>query len=141
MDNRELLELISKIRLGLESFRDQLDSRGAYQNFYQFPKGCCGDTTMIVNHILVNKGFSNIQQVTAKKAKTHDSHAWTLLNDICIDLTADQFKGFEGNSILFTNEDNYPLNKIYPIQTTSLWPLDRDYLFDILRYLENHNYI
>ncbi|WP_173910204.1 hypothetical protein [Acinetobacter sp. Marseille-Q1618] len=141
MDNKELLDLVSKIRLGLESFRDQLDSRGIYQNFYKFPEGCCGDTTMIVNHILVNKGFSNVQQVTAQKDTTHESHAWTLLNDICIDLTADQFDGFEGNSILFTTEDNYPLNKIYPRQSTSLWPLDREYLFNILNYLENHNHI
>lgn len=141
MDNRELLELISKIRLGLESFRDQLDSMGIYQNFYNFPEGCCGDTTMIVNHILMNKGFVNVQQVTAQKAKTHESHAWTLVNDICRDLTADQFDNFKSRAIILTSKENYPLNKIYPIQTISLWPLDRHYLFDILGYLEKHNYI
>ncbi|GAA5557841.1 hypothetical protein Asch01_02588 [Acinetobacter schindleri] len=96
---------------------------------------------MIVNHILLNKGFSNVQQVTAKKAKTHDSHAWTLINDLCIDLTADQFEGLEENSIFFVKKDNYPLNKIYPRQSVHLWPLDRDYLFNIVSYLENHNYI
>ena len=100
MNSRELFELVSKIRLGLESFRDQLDSRGIYQNFYNFPQGCCGDTTMIVNHILLNKGLSNIYQVTAQKAKINDSHAWTLIDDLCIDLTADQFEGFEGNTII-----------------------------------------
>lgn len=96
---------------------------------------------MIVNHILLNKVFSNVQQVTAQKAKIHDSHASTLINDLCIDLTADRFEGLEGNSILFVNKDNYPLNKIYPRQSTHLWPLDRDYLFNIVSYLENHNYI
>jgi hypothetical protein len=39
MDNKELFELICKIRLGLESFRDQLDSRGVYKNFNQFLTG------------------------------------------------------------------------------------------------------
>jgi hypothetical protein len=44
---------------------------------------------MILKHILLNKGFSNVQQVSAQKVKTHEAHAGTLINDLSIDLTAD----------------------------------------------------
>lgn len=141
MDIHDLLKLSQKIRLGLESFKNTLDSRGNYQNFYRFPFGCCGDTTMIVNHILSNKGYGKACYISARKERSHTSHAWTLIEDYCIDLTADQFDGYKENSVIVVPKNEYPLNKIYPVQKESFWPLDNQYLIDIYDYLVFNGYI
>lgn len=56
--------------------------------FENFPDGCCGDTCHLFAKYLISKGYE-VNYVWGWKGK--QSHAWLELNDLIIDLTADQF--------------------------------------------------
>lgn len=62
-----------------------------------FPRGSCGDASLLLAKHLQNQGIWPLTYVCGEmtideKGKFH-SHAWLEIEDIIIDITADQFEG------------------------------------------------
>lgn len=54
-----------------------------------FPNGSCGDASLLLGKYLLNNGYSNVRYIAGWKATK--SHAWLLVDDFIVDITADQF--------------------------------------------------
>lgn len=57
--------------------------------FRNFPKGCCGDTCLLLIRFLHDNGYKNLQYVAGWNKD--QSHAWIKYANIYLDITADQF--------------------------------------------------
>ena len=55
-----------------------------------FPVGSCGDASLLLAKFLQEKGYSGITYVCGWKNR--QSHAWLEVDDVVIDITADQFR-------------------------------------------------
>lgn len=63
--------------------------------FRRFPKGCCGDASVLLGHYLLENGIETDYVCgTYYGDDTFDrqSHAWLQINGIVIDVTGDQFQ-------------------------------------------------
>ncbi|MES2636912.1 MAG: hypothetical protein V4605_06255 [Pseudomonadota bacterium] len=80
-DMRRCLESLPKSELGI-----------AMGNF---PKGACGDTSLLLGAYLSECGFPNFNYIFGERGSQLDSswtsHAWLAHNDLIVDITADQF--------------------------------------------------
>ena len=60
-----------------------------------FPKGACGDGSLLLGAFLVDSGFSGFEYVSAERGshenETWASHGWLAKGDLVVDITADQF--------------------------------------------------
>lgn len=65
------------------------------QPMSHFPRGSCGDASLLLGAYLVDQGFNGFEYVCGErgiKAKnTWTSHAWLALGELVVDITADQF--------------------------------------------------
>ncbi|GED72596.1 hypothetical protein BRE01_62980 [Brevibacillus reuszeri] len=68
--------------------------------FERFPRGCCGDTSTLFSKFLQSKGIET-HYVWGMWGEY--SHAWLELDDILIDLTADQFDGVTEEVMVTSN--------------------------------------
>lgn len=76
---------------------DELPSSSFFESF---PRGCCGDTSHLFAKYLASKG---IESYYVWGLKGNQSHAWLEVDDIIIDLTADQFVEVSEEVIVTTN--------------------------------------
>jgi hypothetical protein len=58
-------------------------------NLRDFPKGCCQIVSAMLMKYLMDNGYMNIKYVYGEKGVL--THTWLQINDIIIDITADQF--------------------------------------------------
>ncbi|MCG8016212.1 MAG: hypothetical protein JAY97_08355 [Candidatus Thiodiazotropha sp. 'RUGA'] len=72
--------------------------------FKAFPRGSCGNASLLLGNWLTRCGFKNIQVVLAKKEEG-PSHSWLIVGGYIVDITADQFEE-QGYGL-------YPLNSEY----------------------------
>lgn len=70
-------------------------------SFCNFPRGACGDTSILLGEFLSDHGYGPCDYVSG--IRDHQSHAWLELNKMIIDITADQFDEKESKVIL-TND-------------------------------------
>lgn len=121
----ELLE-IKKIATDFRNVLDCLNADGRLQEssrFYylglnRFPVGACGDVTyLFVKYLYEIKG---VKAKSLVARLTHESnHSWASIDNIYIDLTADQFNSTENTyeSVIVCSESEYPLrSQIYDIR-------------------------
>ncbi|GEM_PF-1802329 len=121
----ELLE-IKKIATDFRNVLDflnadgrlQKSSRPYYLNLKEFPSGACGDVTyLFVKYLYETKG---VRAKSLFARLTHDSnHSWASIDNIYIDLTADQFNSAENTyePVIVCSEREYPLrSQIYDIR-------------------------
>jgi hypothetical protein len=74
-----------------------------------FPEGCCDDASILLAEFLEENGYTNINLIhgsnggTQKELKSHD---WLLVNNIIVDITADQFdwKGYINEPVIIEKE-------------------------------------
>lgn len=81
--------------------------------FGKFPKGCCGDMSIILATHLKSVGFELADYICGRHHEDGRSHAWLRLDGVCIDITADQFDFASFPKVIVEYEDNYPLKKIF----------------------------
>jgi hypothetical protein len=79
-----IINLANKFRAALEKRKSDLPV-----NFWNFPRGSCGDTSLFLGKYLKENGFGPIDYVAGMRGT--QSHAWLELNSFIIDITADQF--------------------------------------------------
>lgn len=69
--------------------------------FKDFPRGCCQDVSLILALYLHKKGFGIAEVVSGWRG--NKSHAWLELDDMIIDITADQFDDVNERVLVTTN--------------------------------------
>jgi hypothetical protein len=62
-------------------------------SFEHFPRGCCGDTALLLGRFLCDHGAGDVQYVlgTRRLGDSWSSHAWLVVDGLIVDITADQF--------------------------------------------------
>jgi hypothetical protein len=104
MDEIAQIHLIaSKVRTLLEAY--PLEKRPI--GMQTFPQGACGDSSLILGSILYEMGFTSIKYICGTRGSHDDStwrtHAWIRLDDLVIDITADQFEDVSDPVIVTKN--------------------------------------
>lgn len=73
-------------------------------NFEHFPKGACGDATILLGEYLYQLGFGEFHYILGYDA-SGASHAWLQKDKLIVDITADQFEGLFQSVIVTTNSE------------------------------------
>ncbi|WP_404351689.1 hypothetical protein LG324_03010 [Phycicoccus jejuensis] len=68
-----------------------------------FPKGACGDTCEMLADFLRSRSLGDPTYVTGLSEDHARSHAWLEIDDLIIDITADQFGDVEEQVIVTTD--------------------------------------
>ena len=58
--------------------------------FRDFPRGCCGNVSLFFANRLTCLGVEGVKVIQGEKGDS--SHSWVVVNDLIIDITADQFE-------------------------------------------------
>ena len=88
---------IEKTREAATDFRNAIEicapSLGI--SFKSFPRGSCGDAAPLLGTYLIEQGLCEFQYMLGDYGKRTDinwsSHAWLQLDNLVVDITADQF--------------------------------------------------
>ena len=91
----EISELVTKFRTALENM-NSVDFTGTSLSVSKFPNACCDDASLLLASYLADNGYPNINLIRGSdggKDGEFRSHVWLKLDDINIDITADQFNG------------------------------------------------
>lgn len=91
-DPEEIYRLAFRLRSAIESTpTDCLPI-----TFSSFPRGACGDTSLILGAYLADNGFHDFVYVIGERgsqdAGTWSAHAWLEADGLVADITADQFQ-------------------------------------------------
>ena len=93
------MEEIIRIATEFRKAIDRAKKEGCFKNdfsFQEFPRGCCGDTSVLLAHHLLIKGVQTDYVCGNYYGNPEDgfqSHAWLkLTNGTIIDVTGDQFR-------------------------------------------------
>jgi hypothetical protein len=117
---------IKDIALNFRSALNSLKADGELANFYglkNFPTGACGDISDLFIIYMQQEYSLNLEYWTGY-FEDERSHAWTILNDTCIDLTADQFNSVLGeySEVIVCDRQDYPLNNLLIRQNKGVGP-------------------
>lgn len=92
----------SKIEALAIQFRAAIDTAktvGEFDSdflFSRFPRGCCGDATVLLGQFLLENGIKSYYVCGNRYFDDYEegtqSHAWLLVKDLIVDITGDQFK-------------------------------------------------
>ncbi|MFB0711461.1 hypothetical protein ACEU59_09840 [Buttiauxella noackiae] len=118
MINENVFLLCQNVRSALENSSKSDHSCRCSLGIADFPHGCCGDTSEILQWLLNEKlgietvycsGIYYSDEVKESEVSSGSSHAWLELNDTIIDITADQFndRGFSHPDVMVSD------NKIF----------------------------
>ena len=93
---RDLVVCLARdVRAFFEAERDRLGIP-----FDRFPRGSCGDASLLLALVYVNRG---IGAACLAGLRSGHSHAWVEIGDLIVDITADQFD--EGHSAVTITRD------------------------------------
>lgn len=102
------IDQVLGIALDVRQAFDRLDVTD-YPYFWggKFPRGTCGDVTLILGAHLTNLGFSGFFYASgerrSRKENTWVTHAWLKREELDVDITADQFHDSPGAVIVATS--------------------------------------
>ncbi|MFX2256837.1 MULTISPECIES: hypothetical protein [Acinetobacter] len=107
---------IKEIALNFRNALDSLKIDGVLDNFYgfrNFPTGACGGVSDLFI-IYIRQEYNINLEYWIGCFKDNRSHAWVMLNNTCIDLTADQFNSVFGeyDKVIVCDRQEYPLNNL-----------------------------
>lgn len=77
--------------------------------FEDFPRGACGDASLLLAMYLHECGLGPFDYVCGERRDGEDdfqSHAWLQKGDVIVDITADQFDGAPG-AVIVTRSENF----------------------------------
>jgi hypothetical protein len=97
----QLRALALKFRAGIE----QCDRRSLPVTFEDFPRGACGDASLLLGKYLHAEGFGIFQYVCGIRRRSHQKHehAWLRQGEVIIDITANQFPEIDQPIIVTTD--------------------------------------
>lgn len=85
---KDIKQLVGQFRDAIDAAREAGEFQKDY-SFYNFPRGCCGDTCDLLAAFLLAHGITTYYVWGIYKGQTH---AWLLTgNHTIIDITGDQF--------------------------------------------------
>ena len=91
-DPDEIYRFAFRLRTAIES----VPANWLPITFSSFPRGACGDASLILGAYLVDNGFHEFVYVVGERgahdAGTWSSHAWLEAGSLVADITADQFQ-------------------------------------------------
>lgn len=92
----ELDELVIGFRRAIERAKDN-GEQGEF--FRKFPTGQCGHSSDMLTQYLIDNGVKNVDYVCGTYYSDNpddpdncQSHAWLVVNELVVDITADQFR-------------------------------------------------
>lgn len=98
----EEIEKIYNLCCEFHSLIENVDKGKLSVKLKNFPKGACGDTSLLLGIYLNEHGFST-NYVCGFSEENDSSHAWLEYKDIIIDITAYQFPEIEDKIIVTKN--------------------------------------
>ena len=99
----EVLERLAKVWRAAMERTDLSD----VATFYWFPKGSCGDSSLLLEKFLRDHHIEGCFYVQGESVPEHPdcrSHAWLEYGDVILDITADQFACHPGPSVIVTRD-------------------------------------
>ncbi len=103
-------EVLQEIKRNAENFRELLESCSASELptcLKEFPAGSCGDASLLLAEHLRSKEIEHIVYVRGERTgENWCTHAWLEIDDVIVDLTADQFDGIS-ERVLVTRERSW----------------------------------
>lgn len=70
-----------------------------------FPSGCCSWATIFIGHYLKNECGLSPKRILSAHHMSGGQHEWLIVNDIIIDITADQFDDAPNSVIVETDSE------------------------------------
>lgn len=86
MNTLSILQYATAFRSAIEQIDKTLFFSPCMKNF---PRGCCGDTSLLLGEFLLECGVDNLRYTLGRC--DNQSHAWLERNGEIIDITGDQF--------------------------------------------------
>ena len=104
MTTEQLIEIASRFRSVLTSLPRSSFPWNSSMGLSQFPSGCCGDTSQTLATYIYEQTGLICSYVHGQYGGTDGelgSHAWLEVNDLVVDITADQFhyRGYDLASV------------------------------------------
>ncbi len=103
--------------------------------FRAFPRGACGDASLLLSEFLRQHGFDNIDYVCGWDHSVPEhprSHAWLEVGEIIVDITADQFDDLAAPPVLVTTgrklHSRFPVEQRNPARLNDYDPASRAHL-------------
>jgi len=89
------------------AFRRAMEVSGVKADivFRNFPRGSCGDASLLLSEFLRSHGISEIEYVVgwaSQDSGSRRSHAWLELEGLIVDITADQFSNRPAPPVFIT---------------------------------------
>jgi hypothetical protein len=107
-DDQQLVHLwkaASQFRAAIE----RCDRKRLTTCMESFPRGSCGDATMLLGTYFIEKGLGTFDHALGYlqngSPQGRQSHAWLEADDVIVDITADQFPEIDQNVIVSRNSD------------------------------------
>lgn len=77
-----------------------------------FPGGCCDDASILLARFLEENGYKSVNLIHGARggrSKELNSHDWLLVDDMIVDITADQFdwKGYINDPVIVVKESEF----------------------------------
>lgn len=75
-----------------------------------FPHACCDDSSQLLAAYLADHGFPGALRVQGASGGANEelaSHVWLLLDEIIVDITADQFEEYGLDPVICTSASNF----------------------------------
>lgn len=140
----EIREIATVFRNAIDELVVSKAKLFSHYPFKQFPTACCGDMSIILSTHFYELGFGQPDYICGKNIMNDviKTHAWIMLDNVCIDITADQFGADEYSKVIVEHESNYPLSSQYiPNARASQYQIDTHELKKIyeliLKQLDN----
>ncbi|MCX8957024.1 hypothetical protein [Erwinia psidii] len=134
MKMNEIIPFCKDIRAVMENMKKSDHCSDSSLSMSTFPEGCCEDTSQILAYLLhqyfgivpeviTGKYYKSLNEGTPCGLSNGNSHAWIVVNDHIIDLTADQFndRGYNHPSIMITTDSTF--HDLFSDRREALQPL------------------
>ncbi len=102
----KIKHLALKFRKAIEKAQPLLD----HTSFASFPKGSCGDASLLLKKYLESAGIRGLKYATGINDNGH-SHAWLIYGCLIIDITTDQFAEKRNKVFISEKSDFHDLFK------------------------------
>lgn len=94
MDSRRVEDRILTLATEFRDLIERCDKHDLLPTMHSFPRGCCGDASILLARYLADHGEPGFLYVCGERRKQeggYGSHGWLQRDRLIVDITADQF--------------------------------------------------
>ncbi|EHR6782880.1 TPA: hypothetical protein I7272_24405 [Vibrio parahaemolyticus] len=130
---KDIENLVNQVRVAFEQSNPS-DFPGTTLSVATFPGGCCDDSSRLLAAYLADNGIEGARLIHGSMGGSRSelrSHDWLLINNLIVDITADQFnsKEYENERVICTENSQFhssfqtkdmgeaDFRKQYPVET------------------------